>query len=93
MWRRMGAVDGGLALLPYGGRLCLSCEEQWMGVWVGAVEDLVGQKHHQDGGYGRRPGVPLSEQAGDALVELPHGILEEAVEHDGLPRALAGSNM
>lgn len=55
-----------------------------MGVRVAAGEDLVGKDHYEDGSHGTRPRVPLSKQTGDALVELPHGIFEEAVEHGGL---------
>lgn len=54
-----------------------------MGVRVAAGEDLVGEDHHEDGRHCSRPGVPLSEQAGDTLVELPHGVFEDAIEHDG----------
>lgn len=54
-----------------------------MGVGIGTREDLVGEEHDQDGCNGGAPAVPLINEAGDALVELPHDVLKEAVEHGG----------
>lgn len=55
-----------------------------MCIGLTAGKDLVGKNHHKDCSHCSRPCVPLSEESGDALVELPHGILEEAVKHGGL---------
>lgn len=84
MRSRVGAVDWGFALLSYGRWLRLASEEEGMGVRIAAGEDLIGQDHDKDGDHASRPRVPLSKETSDALVELPHGILEDAVEHDGL---------
>lgn len=80
---RVGAVDGGLARLSHGGGLCLAGQEERVGVGIGAREDLVGEEHDQGGRNGGTPAVPLIDKARDALVDLPHDVLEEAVEHNG----------
>lgn len=83
MGGRVRAVDGRLARLSHGGRLCLASKEERVGVGIGAREDLVGEQHDEGGRNGGAPAIPLIDEAGDALVELPHDVLEEAIEHDG----------
>lgn len=64
-----------------------------MDVGITASEDLIGQDHNEAGGHRSRPGVPLSKKTSDALVKLPHGILEEVVEHDGMSSVVMSGRM
>lgn len=54
-----------------------------MGVRIAAGVELEGNDADKEGRDGSRPGVPLPKEACDSLVELPHDVLEDAVEHEG----------
>jgi hypothetical protein len=78
MGGRVGPIDGGFAWISHRRGLGLAGKQQRVGVRVAAGKEDIAEIHDEKGGDGSRPGVPLRDQAGDALVELPHGPLVES---------------
>ncbi len=89
--RRVGPVHGRLALLAHRRRLGLARQQHGVGVGVPAREQLVRDDHQEQRDQRARVGVPLPEEPGHALVQVPHEVVEDHGVVVSAPRSLTHS--